>query len=538
MSSSRNPVSHRGMLKNMLNQSFTGLDSLRELIEDSLGAEASAIHLTIKTDQALLILSDNGIGMTKSGLDSAHVFHNRGRPSNRKHGRFGIGRKNALVVLTGLKHSVDTFSSPKEDVPRASPGSVYELIADFPEWIELDNIDVRATGITSARHHIWDTYKLPESHGTVSYIPCDTTVFKKLVDEGFRSTSPDTNIYYILSYTYAKFLAEGGSIVVDVDGVQTSLVPVEFLDWENIPAANRVDRTLHLYRDPIGEVYAYYTGRNDHGNKGLYAADGLLGCMNFEKDARSNTFEEGEPPVTFTFMGSVRFRSAYTDDWVERKRDILIRYGILIPNRGEDGRQAFEKALCGTILSRNGKVVVRFPNERPTSGDKARYPISEKSNHEISFQAIVSETEAENTLDDVFGILVNKSKVNESQIEMHVRNTIRHLQDKFISEQYKSVRSVEDIDTVAGTVATPATTATTVMQQPIPAHSRQTPISRRFILNYFADFLDHLQGMDADPASFLRACAMQEPNVTEEGLTKIKKDLDALKTMIQKYREE
>jgi hypothetical protein len=570
MSSVRSTVSHSGMLKNMLSQNFSELDCLRELIDDSIGARATRIRLTAQSAQNLLVVADNGVGMNRAGMDNAHVFHNRSGPSNKKHGRFGIGRKCALAVLTQLKNAVNTFSSPLEDIPKAVPGSIYELIVDFPEYIENDNIDMRATAITSVKQHIWTNYKLEGSHGTVTYIPCDPAVFKKVFDD-LNSASPETSIPYILSCTYANYLSGGGSIILEIDGAETILSPVNFLNWDNIPEENRADRAVQLYLADDDEVYAYYPGRNGQGKKGMYDTDGIVGRMNFQKDSRASKFEEGGPVESFTYLGSVRIRSAYTDDWIESQRTILAQYNLEIPNRGEDGRQAVERALCGTVLSRNGKVVVRFPAERLTAGDKAKYPIAERSNHEISFEAALSDDDDEKkSLDNVFGILVNKSRVDENQIRQHVRKTIKHLQDQFVTLQYKLtipepepepavaattttvaeqqallpapsliVTAAEPIvaTTATATATATATTDTTTIPQPAPQirvseHIRSTAKSRRFLLNELADLLEPL---GADPVSLLREYASMESNETEEGISAHVKSLSFIKNILNNY---
>ncbi len=570
MSSIRNTISHSGMLKNMLSQNFSELDCLRELIDDSISAKAARIRITAISDQNLLVTADDGTGMTRDGLNQGHVFHNRSGPSNRKHGRFGIGRKTALAVLTKLEHAVDTFSSPLEDIPKAAPGSVYELIVDFPEYLENDNIDIRATGITSAKQHIWDTYKLA-GHGTISYIPCNAATFQKVMN-GFRSTSPETNISYIFGCTYAKYLSEGGSIVLDIDGVQTNLVAVDFLNWDNIHDANKSERTLQIYLTAEGsEVYAYYTGRNGQGRKGLYDPSGSLGRMNFHKDSRANRFEDDSQPQldSHEFLGSVRIRSAYTEDWIESHNAVLTTYGLDIPNKGDDGRQAVEKALCGTVLSRNGKVVTRFPAERPTAGDKAKYPIAERSNHEISFEAVLAEDGDERkALDNVFGILVNKSKIDENQICQHVRKTIKHLQDQFVTAQYKATLPVADEeqnplqpvdeilpvrpvreepvyelaeeaiqDIIPIGVPSPVThvgVAIAATEGPIKVaeHTRSTPKSRRFIIHELINLLDPL---GPDPIARLRQYAMSESNEPEEGISAHVRSISFMKTILEKY---
>jgi len=252
-------VSHSGILRNTLAEHFTTRDCVNELIDDSLGAKATRIRIGLDTSgpKPVFWISDNGVGMTQEELQRAHILHNRGTPTNEKHGRFGIGRKHALTQFTQLKGTILTLTRPKENMSKR-----FELEIDFVDVIKKDLYDVRANKLAADNMGLWDKYAMdPTSHGTITIIEIDDDIVREL-EEMMESPFLDKNknLSYTLGETYSEWLEQGATIEIVHNENHIRIQPHDFLQWDEIDEENKSEMVFHVYelKGKEGVVRLYY----------------------------------------------------------------------------------------------------------------------------------------------------------------------------------------------------------------------------------------------------------------------------------------
>ena len=224
-SPNENGISIPGMLKNMMREGFSTNHCLSELIDDSQGAGSTIIKILIEGKH--LVISDNGCGMTREKLRSSHYFHARSTASTR-HGRFGIGRKHAIVHFTGLKCVAQTVTRSAEDA------NLSQLNIDFPDVIKTGNLHLYAHGIEENVRPIWNMYAVDkDSNGTMTYLECAPSIIEELIT---RATSDNisNSLRYFLGSTYNNYIKNGGQIILSINGEPISILPIDRLCWNAV----------------------------------------------------------------------------------------------------------------------------------------------------------------------------------------------------------------------------------------------------------------------------------------------------------------
>jgi hypothetical protein len=411
-----------GTLKNMLATGFSTENCITELIDDSLGAGATHVRLTL-ADGRCLITADNGSGMTRKNTQTAHVLNNRSAASAVKHGRFGIGRKYALVVLSELQARVRTLT-------RTADGTTSQLDIDFPTVVREDKMILYAHGFEAdAYRNEWLPYAIrPNESGTISLIPLTESKAAELYDL-FTAKTVKHSLLYRLSLIYHRFLASGGSIELVINGVTHKAMPV------NPVAGAMTEDTLTLelsvFRLPSGsEIRSYYM---TNGKTVRYYKNPETG--------RLKEFSE-TAPEGWEQLGTVTVRAAYAADWLSLQTPTLEGLGLELVQGDVEGVQSQREELGGSFFLRNGRVIQRHAPMKAKSGDKARYPFVEQSRYTVDFQPVVVDAPNDDTftMDNVLGVQVNKSRIDETLIDPAIQDPLNKFMSHFASEMYKKYK--------------------------------------------------------------------------------------------------
>jgi len=410
-----------GTLKNMLATGFSTENCITELIDDSLGARATHVRLTLA--EGRLIIADNGCGMSRERLREAHVLNNRSAASATKHGRFGIGRKFALVGLTLLQGSVRTLT-------RTVDGSKSQLDIDFSSAVREDKLDLCAHGFEEdAQRDEWLPYTLSSSGpGTITLIPLTGSKQAEL-SELFTAKTVKQSLLYRLSVIYHRFL-ETGSIELVFDGVTQMAVAVNPLSGAAVEDTLLLELTV--FRMPGGsEVRSYSTN----------TGKSIRYCKNLET-GRLKEFNE-TAPEGWEQLGVVTVCAAYAPDWLSLQSSTLEKLGLELVQGEDEGVQSQREELGGSFFLRNGRVIQRNAPVKAKSGDKARYPFVAQSRFTIEFQPVVVDAPNDDTftMDNVFGVQVNKSRIDETLIDPAIQDPLHKFMTHFASEMYKKYRA-------------------------------------------------------------------------------------------------
>ena len=451
MSSSMNDdaVSHGGMLKNMLRQGFTILQLLFETGDNSLAAfmqeakkkrdakasasassaSASAASMNdpmppaakmcmwICTMHNILCFSDNA-GIKKE-LGAAFRFHERSLPSL-QHGRFGIGAKFAMVCLTLLKSIVHVFTRPNEGDP------IKQLTIDYPRAIETDRLTINPHGIEMDRVPTWDKYAIdPAGKGTVIHLPSDRSIVQEIVSM-ITTDKVENNLLFAFGTTYHKFLSDNTTYQINVDDKTYDVVPIDRLCWDKVDEKMEVTLNVCYHPENHSIIRAYYQ-------------DPVSNKFGFRIKKGKHNFMIGDLPDDFVSLGEITVQLAYSSDWIALLEDKLKHCGIYIPTGKPSA--SLRRALGGTEIMRNGKVVKVLPIKRPMSGDTPAYSFHENTKVRIMFDAVKSDQILEDdskTMDDVFNTQVNKSELNVDTICKSVWEAVHQLRYDYGERIYRS----------------------------------------------------------------------------------------------------
>jgi hypothetical protein len=413
----------------MLSDGFNQTSNICELIDDSLGAKARNIHVRVDTKDKTTVVADDAHGMDHDGLQNGHVLHNRGKPSKTKHGRFGIGRGHALVGFTQLKGKMTAISRHR-DCPE---GTIEEtnkfqdiniLTIDYTNVMATGQMLLQANELGFSSLPLWKKHAVnPLKRGTVTLMETP----KEVIDEFIAAIkTPDMtkNLQYRLGLTYYNFLQGGGRITVVIDGLTMPILPIDPLLFTTTANDNKRMQPMTVYQSKeTGEFRAYFIHK------------GKTTRREFPDVGKAKLVVE-DVPVGWTKIGVVTIVNAYSKAWVPEYKAALEVMGIKIANRADVSSDfPQEDFLGGKYIERNGKIIARIETLEPTSGDFSKRRDTVKSHSLIIFNATDNEDDpTRTTLDDVFKVMVNKSKLDKSDIQPNVWKTVEWFCSEFAKD--------------------------------------------------------------------------------------------------------
>jgi hypothetical protein len=398
--SSNSNISISGLLRSVKSKGFTIQGALNELIDNSLDASASIVRISFDTRENVLVVADNGAGMTKSVADVSYRIHNDKAATN-KNGLYGIGKTVAEGMLSNQVATTTTLTRSKDE-------RLLEITAEWSESIRTDSWNPRAAG-ASADFGVptWDKYAIDSSQGTVVFIPMPSEMMLKMVE------TIDANVRAIC-YAYEE--QENCKIEILVNGVKQNDDYSDALGW------NRVTLDQHRTKVPI-EVWT------KDGEHRVYHVENEM-KVGFNYDARKT---DGKPidslqaprlddyneirnagyrltaEMSLRCVYNPRFNPSGTvDDAGNLQRDPMVR-GFLSFRRG-------------------GRHLAQIPCDPPVSGDMERRRVigSIRSSLDYTYQA-----------DPLINTEGNKSNVTKSNIDQTLFKTVKDIARKWGDTYYK-----------------------------------------------------------------------------------------------------
>lgn len=176
-------------------QNFTdvGLDlesSLKEIIDNSIGANATNIRFFLDPQKLILYIIDNGNGMNKRELTKFATLNDRKDVSETKQGKYGQGVKLAFAFLTQLNGLIIVISK-SNNYDASKEDSINQLIINFPEGIETNVYNPIGESACTANKNIWEkfskTINQPNT-GTLIKIEMDKRYCKELYNKIITDT--------------------------------------------------------------------------------------------------------------------------------------------------------------------------------------------------------------------------------------------------------------------------------------------------------------------------------------------------------------
>jgi hypothetical protein len=410
-------ASHNDTAGQLLNSLSTGVsitDAISEILDNSISAGSSKIHLNLSG--STLIISDNGCGMDRGKLEDSAWLNRRSSSSSQRHGRYGFGKKQAEITLTNLEGSVTTFSS--------SGGRISQITTNYPRILQTGVYAPQACGLECDSSHIWKANAIdPSGNGTISCICLSDVVRRKIAELCDDHTL--NGLQFKLATTYCGALANGIKITIQCG--ESNIHEVYLFDRlcsskRDTPAMHYKAYEIDILQPTAGEMASYY----------VKTADGV--CQRFDQSKKK--WADADAPASFDSdrIGSVTYEMAYSTDWHNLQKDDLKKNGITSLSDGQTGVEDQRINTDGRELVRNEKVIKhsRYKYKNVTNSEKK---VHKQTRERISFKA-------NDRMDDqVFKVQVNKSSVNESEIDEYFWKALEQLKDQFVKSTSSKLSS-------------------------------------------------------------------------------------------------
>ena len=439
-------MSHNDTAGQLLNSLSTGVsitDAISEILDNSISAGSSEIYLKLTGDT--LIISDNGCGMDRDKLEDSAWLNRRTVSSSKRHGRFGLGKKQAEFKLTNLEGPATTFSS--------SGGKISQITTNYPRILETNVYAPHACGLECESSHIWKENAIdPSGNGTVSCI-CLSDVARRKITE-LCDDHTLNGLQFKLATTYCDALANGLKITIQCGESNVHQVyPFDRLcsSKRDTPAMHYKAYEIDILQPITGEMASYYV-KPTHG-----------ACQRFDQSKKK--WVDVVAPASFDSdrIGSVTYEMAYSTDWHHLQKDDLKKNGITSLSDGQTGVEEQRIKTDGKELVRNGKVINHsmYKYKNVTNTEKK---VHKQTRERISFNA------NERMDDQVFKVQVNKSAVNESEIDEYLWKALEQLKDQFVKST-SSKLSPEVVVEVQSSSAQSAISSPPSSEQTFPSNT-------------------------------------------------------------------
>jgi len=381
---SSEPIDHIGTIENSAFMGFTHTDLYREILDNQLDAGASVIQnyliSQVESSKSLMIFGDNAQGMTIEQLETCAIINKRKDASDNKNGLYGYGGFAGYYGFTKGDGKA-TILSKKEGE------SVNQLVLDFPKFKKNNKIVYTPHEATGTMTEMWSTYAVDKSHGTLIILECHHNVIFDMIEKlPFEK----------LGQTYADYLKEGIKITIFTNNEK---VVIE-VDVNNVIADATYTKKNEL---TIWKKEEIIIAEFKNGNEKRVYLDPKTNTHN----PATNLYNEG-----YREIGKINYTNS-------------IRYN---QHNKADNWSIFDG---GYYLKRNKKVINRIEIPYPTSGDYAYKDLRASSKHLVEFTT---------NLDSLFGIQVNKSKIDKNLINSAIFTTLQYLALDFCKKTWDKIK--------------------------------------------------------------------------------------------------
>ncbi len=368
--------------------------SIMELIQNADDANSNKILIKYRGKSNMLVIADNGIGMPIEKLESMSVLYRHEDSEKTKHGKFGIGAKEAFLTLGGkwtvLSKQVGStdISKLEWDSDKLVKWSNGEI--EYGKYVSTsDNAsEVLRRFYQKTMKTIAGVNKPKEISGTVvigemgSIIESDKDEFtKELVsiirDISLKHQKIDTKIYY------------------DIDTFKgyNGLVELEAVDWLNFKSVETNKKVTVkigvIERKNRRKYYNYFIEYN-----GKYYRFSKNNFTGFVEDERMGTVKCSTIDFSITML---------------EEQMVCDQENILRTNR---------KKLSGVLVNRNGHFLYTDSLEWKMKNIPVNLRCELKYNN--------------SDIDDIFRVKMNKSHFIFSQVDSTLKKMVEYILNKLL----------------------------------------------------------------------------------------------------------
>jgi hypothetical protein len=402
------PINIRGMFENMDSMGFNNHDCMCEKIDNSIQENATEIQIIIDKKNNLIIISDNGNGMNEEQLKICGTLHSRTESSKDKHGRFGAGGNIADMNLTnlGIAHYISRPNDGTEDIKEMKISYNVQEIKDYV---------LHPHDASKKTCNLWDKYAIDKNgSGTVQILYSYPKKIQEIMNS-IENNNIDETYRFHFGRMYNKQLKNGLKFEIRIEDRVYIISPIDLFKYDIIKTEDKDTSKILVWFDN-GSYTFYYKFDNNN----------LLYYRDYSKSTKGKEVVMKNPP-TGTYIGEINVESSYNSEW-----GVLIKpeLNIMKIDSTKITKDKFRATIGGIIVERNDKQITQFPSCETTGVCSSLIPFYQGSHHNINFKANES-------LDCLFGVLVNKSHLERKNINDTLNKTIKHLCDSFVSKMNK-----------------------------------------------------------------------------------------------------
>ena len=378
--------------------------SIMELLQNADDANPSNIMMKYREKGNLFIIADNGIGMPIDKLESMSVLYRHDKNNPNKHGKFGIGAKEAFLTLGG-RWRVLTKEQNSSDISKLEWNSD-SLIKWSNNELEYGKyVSTSDNASENLRKFYFKTMKKlntnlkpKEIHGTV--VVGEMGEFND--DEKNELIEQLKDIIRNITIKHQKNIPKISYDIDLFDDYLNSLIEIEPLDWlnyNNIDDTNKIRFNLGIISGKNRRVYYnYYISNDDIIYK--FSKNNFLG---FARKDKLKDIDNNFIQVSITMLDENMIKEQERELRTERQK------------------------LCGILVNRNNHYLYTDVLEWKLKNISTNFRCELKYDNSI--------------IDDIFKVKMNKSNFSYS----HVDKTLKKLMEYIIQNITKSYKKTKNL---------------------------------------------------------------------------------------------
>ena len=357
------PIDHIGTIENSAFMGFSHMDLYREILDNQFDAKASIIQNyllhEVEKNRSLMIFGDNALGMNIEQLQTCATINKRKEASDDKNGLFGYGGFAAYYGFTQGEGKAIILSK-KDGEPL-----VNQLTLDFPKFKRDNQIVYIAHDATASMTEMWNTYAVNKNHGTLIILECHHVLIQDMIEKLHQEN---------LGQTYADYLNKGIKVTIFTNNQK---ILIELHATNVIENARSTKNTVITVWKKEQDIIAEY--KDGNGAKKYFDLEDRKPKSTINLSA--NGYKE---------IGKINYTNSFRYYEHDKANNWQVCDGGYYFKRGKKVINSFETQL----------------NAKP-GGDFGHQNIKESSKHLVEFTS---------NLDSLFGIQVNKSKIDKNLV--------------------------------------------------------------------------------------------------------------------------
>ena len=381
------PIDHIGTIENSAFMGFSHMDLYREILDNQFDAKASIIQNyllhEVEKNRSLMIFGDNALGMNIEQLQTCATINKRKEASDDKNGLFGYGGFAAYYGFTQGEGKAIILSK-KDGEPL-----VNQLTLDFPKFKRDNQIVYIAHDATASMTEMWNTYAVNKNHGTLIILECHHVLIQDMIEKLHQEN---------LGQTYADYLNKGIKVTIFTNNQK---ILIELHATNVIENARSTKNTVITVWKKEQDIIAEY--KDGNGAKKYFDLEDRKPKSTINLSA--NGYKE---------IGKINYTNSFRYYEHDKANNWLVCDGGYYFKRGKKVINSFETQL----------------NAKP-GGDFGHQNIKESSKHLVEFTS---------NLDSLFGIQVNKSKIDKNLINLAIFKTLEYLAKDFCTKSWNKIK--------------------------------------------------------------------------------------------------